>query len=300
VLARGWGKATGVYTFNTAGLELLRAARERGMCAIMEQTIAPYELETQLMEEEHRRYPGWEAPLQADAHFEAYVAREKAEWEQASLILCGSDFVRDGIRQCGGPVEKCAVVPYGVDVSFGLPERPVRREGPLRVLTVGAIGLRKGSPYVLETAKALQGRAEFRMAGSIGISAGALAQLRRHVEVVGPVPRSEILKQYAWADVFFLPSLCEGSATVTYEALACGLPVVTTPNTGSIVRDGEEGFIVPVRDTVAMAARLKELAEHPELREGMSHQARILSQSNTLKDYSQRLIRAIKKVSPLG
>ena len=53
---------------------------------------------------------------------------------------------------------------------------PLRLRGPLRVLTVGAVGLRKGSPYVLEVARALQGVAQFRMVGSIGITAEALAK----------------------------------------------------------------------------------------------------------------------------
>ena len=51
----------------------------------------------------------------------------------------------------------------------------------------------------------------------------------------------------AAADVFVFPSLFEGSAVVTYEALACGLPSVVTPDAGSVVRDGVEGFVVPGR-----------------------------------------------------
>jgi glycosyltransferase involved in cell wall biosynthesis len=294
VLVQDWGRATGVYTFNSAGLEVLKAARQRGLYGIMEQTIAPYRIERQLLQKEHEHFPDWEDPLEADERLAEYAAREEAEWQHANLILCGSEFVRQGIAECGGPAEKCQVVPYGVDISFGLPDRPQGRSGPLRVLTVGAIGLRKGSPYVLETARRLKGKAEFRMVGSVGIRSEALARLREHVEVIGPVPRSEILKQYAWADVFFLPSLCEGSATVTYEALACGLPVVTTPNTGSIVHDGEEGFIVPVRDVDAMENCLGFFAAHSAMLKRFSTGALALSKSITLVAYSERLIAALR------
>ena len=58
---------------------------------------------------------------------------------------------------------------------------------------------------------------------------------------------------YAWADVFLLPFICEGSAMVTYEALSWGLPVITTHNAGSIVRDTVDGWLVPYRDSEAIA-----------------------------------------------
>ena len=65
---------------------------------------------------------------------------------------------------------------------------------------------------------------------------------------------------YQQADIFVLPSIEEGSALVTYEAMACGLPVVTTPNAGSVVRDGVEGFIVSIRDPDALAERIESVA----------------------------------------
>jgi glycosyltransferase involved in cell wall biosynthesis len=77
------------------------------------------------------------------------------------------------------------------------------------------------------------------------------------------VTRQEVRRHYQWADVFVFPSLCEGSAMVTYEALAAGLPVITTPNAGSVVRDGVDGFIVPIRDAEAIAAKLDLLARDP-------------------------------------
>ena len=71
---------------------------------------------------------------------------------------------------------------------------------------------------------------------------------------------------YAWANVFVLPSICEGSAMVTYEALSWGLPIITTYNTGSIVRDNIDGFIVPIRDSQAIANKLMHLYHNPSMR----------------------------------
>src|SRR5207244_3760976 len=136
------------------------------------------------------------------------------------------------VAASGGPVERCRVVPYGVDRRFACPNRP-SHGGPLRVLTVGSVELRKGHPYVLAAARRLRGRASFRVIGPVHVSAAAQQELADALDLVGPVPHSDLAAHYAWADVFLLPSVCEGSATVTYEALTAGLPVLCTPNTGS-------------------------------------------------------------------
>lgn len=295
ILNEGLGGAAAVYTFNSAGLELLRHGRRAGVGTIMEQTIAPMEIELDLLREEHERFPDWQDPMPANGVAGEFIAREKAEWGESDLILCGSEFVRNGIAQCGGPAQRCVVVPYGVDGVFQLPER-TRAPGPLRVLVAGEIGLRKGSPYVLAAARLLGSRAQFRMVGSISVRPEALAQLQAGVEVKGSVVRSAMRDEYAWADVFLLPSLCEGSAAVTYEALACGLPVVTTPNTGSIVRDGQDGFIVPVRDPEAIAVRLETFAAKPGVLGDFSRSARERSHEGTLEAYARRLAAAFVRL----
>jgi glycosyltransferase involved in cell wall biosynthesis len=297
VIRAGLGNARGVYTFNTAGLELLVHARRRGMKTIVEQTIAPREVEARLLAREREAHPDWEPGAFGDEYEPALAAREREEWENADLILCGSEFVRDAIASCSGPAQRCVVVPYGVDSRFSLRTDRTPRCGPLRVLTVGAVGLRKGSPYVLAAAQQLGTPAEFRIVGSTAsISNGRLDQLRNHADVRGVVPRAEIFEHYTWADVFLLPSLCEGSATVTYEALAAGLPVIATPNTGSCVCDGVDGFIVPIADAGAIAAKIEMLANDRELLKTMSRNALDRAEELTVEAYGARLLDAVGKL----
>jgi glycosyltransferase involved in cell wall biosynthesis len=298
VIAEGREKADAVYTFNSAGLEILQYAGQNGIRGLVEQTIAPRRYERKLLEEEHARHPSWEPTARKDQRLPEFIEREHTEWECADTIVCGSPFVRDSVAACGGPVEKCTVVPYGVDARFRVPEsRP--HDGPLRVLTVGSVGLRKGAPYVLETAKCCEGGAAFRMVGSVDVTEAARLQLEKYVDVVGRVPRSEMPHQYEWADVFLLPSICEGSATVTYEALAAGLPVICTPNSGSIVRDEKEGFIVPIRDPEAIAECIHRLATDRQLRSTMSKNALVrYEEAGNLDAYADRLIKEIS--SPHG
>lgn len=287
----GLKNAQGAYTFNGAGHLILKAARECGVFGVVEQTMAPRLTEEGLLHSEIAQFPDWESPLDEDLFGPSFCERERMEWECADLILCGSEFVRESIAACHGPVERCRVVPYGVDHTyFAINPNRMLHGRPLRVLTVGTIGLRKGAPYVLAAARQLKGMADFRMAGPIEVLPEAERQLRADLELTGQVPRSEILKHYAWADVFLLPSLCEGSATVVYEALAAGLPVICTPNTGSVVRDGVDGFIVPIRDSQTIAKKLSELADSPAQLAEMSQNARRRAVEFSLQEYRRRLV----------
>jgi glycosyltransferase involved in cell wall biosynthesis len=320
VLEQGLGDASGVYCFNSAGLEILQHAQREGRKAVMEQTIAPKRIEQELLEAERVRFPEWEGASGKDRLASEFIEREEAEWQASNVILCGSEFVREGIQLCGGPVEKCVVVPYGVDVAFqGVESRrhavgeaaekdticsacfhskfESEKHRPLRVLTVGVLGLRKGSPYVLQAAKQMGGAATFRMVGASGVTHVAQNKLSDEVHIVGSVPTSAIREHFAWADVFLLPSICEGSATATYEALAYGLPVICTPNTGSVVRDGVDGFIIPPRDVEAITGRLELLRSQPELRATIGSNARARAADFTVGTYGRRLIAALN-VSP--
>lgn len=294
VLQRGLGSSNAIYTFNSAGLELLRFAREEGIFAISEQTIAPKAVEQRLLEEEFALWPNWGDGYKFDSYALEYANRERDEWNTADMVVCGSEFVAEGIRECAGRDVATQVVPYGIDPS-PMPELPAARGRALRVLFCGTVGLRKGVQYLLQaTARLKSARYEVRVVGPVHLGSAALGDLRSAIEVVGGIPRSEIWRHYAWADVFVLPSLCEGSATVCYEALASGLPVITTPNAGSVVRDGIEGFIVPIRDADAIAARLQSLIADPRLLDELSRNARLRAAEFTVAKYGERLLSTVE------
>src|SRR5262249_27834906 len=85
------------------------------------------------------------------------------------------------------------------------------------------------------------------------------------------------------------PSLHEGSALVTYEALASGLPVITTENAGSVVRDGVDGFVVPIRDVTALQEKILMLYQNRELRREMGARARERAEQFTWAAHRARL-----------
>ena len=293
VAEAGFGRAGGVYVFNSAGREVLERAKEQGLYRVLEQTIAPHRLYERLFREEIAAWPGWEVFSPQDDLADEIIAREESEWPLANEIVCGSRFVAESMEQVMPTAAKCTVVPYGVDRRPVTPRRWKSEEG-FNVLFCGRVSLIKGVPYLVAALRKLDSRRiHCRVAGEVFLDAGAARDLGTVAEVVGAVPRSEISQLYDWADVFVLPTLCEGSATVCYEALASGLPVITTPNAGSVVRDGIDGFIIPIRDSHALAGALERLASDRALYESMSRNALERSAEFTLEWYARRLGNAL-------
>ena len=104
----------------------------------------------------------------------------------------------------------------------------------------------------------------------------------------------------AAADVFVFPSLFEGSAVVTYEALACGLPSVVTAEAGSVVRDGVEGYLVPSRDVEALAKSMERLGEDADLRASMAARARARAEEFDWPRYHAALAAALREAAAPG
>jgi glycosyltransferase involved in cell wall biosynthesis len=161
------------------------------------------------------------------------------------------------------------------------------------VLTVGGVTLRKGPQYTFEASKLLGKNIDFRLVGGCSFSEAVKREIGERLHLVGDVPRSEVSEHFQWADVFLLPSLCEGMATVLIEALSTGLPVIATENSGLEINDGVDGFLVPIRNPAAIAERLEQLASSPELLSEMSRNAKKRSEDFTLEAYSERLYRVM-------
>ena len=165
-------------------------------------------------------------------------------------------------------------------------------------LFAGGITQRKGIKYLLEAWDRVRRPGwKLQLLGALPESPGPLSSLPDQVELLGRIGHSEMPARMAAADVFVFPSLFEGSAVVTYEALACGLPGVVTPAAGSVVRDGIDGFVVKPRDVTALARRMEQLghlapASSPDVRGGTVPRAgvRLASISRLVLDAVNELI----------
>lgn len=214
----------------------------------------------------------------------------------ASWIFSVSQALKDHVVSLGVPADKVQVVGNGVDVEkfHPLPREECRRAlrlegdaGPVLV-TVGALVERKGFHRVIELLPRLlekYPRLVYLAVGGAGPEGdwsehlhGLVRELglEDHVRFLGPVAPDELKQPLSAADLFVLATSNEGWANVFLEALACGLPVVTTDVGGNrevICRD-DLGTVVPFGDAQALARALQAALERSWDRERIIAYAR--------------------------
>lgn len=296
------GEVNGVYAFSTAANNLFRYCRDYGCVSILDHATAPQEQEVRLVREEMERYPGWAVPGYIDsggAFFDQYIQQQRSECTLADGIICGSSFVKRMLETEGVSSEILHVVPLGMPLMpiSSLPDR--QNEDSLRVLFVGEDGLRKGVGDLAAACKSMKsGKIDLRAVGGLALTEKARKELSRYMELVGSVPRSQMARQYDWADLMVLPSLSDTFGLVILEAMAHGLPVVVTPNTAGpdIIRNGIEGFVVPIRSPECIAEKLDLLLTNPGLLREMSHAALSRSSDFGFDAYSKRLAEAVRNI----
>jgi len=278
-----------------SSLRSLKYCRERGIGSILENPAPHPKHSDEIMEREYGMLGiRWKKePEILKNFFGTDLSYIEAEYDASGYILLESDFTRSTFLARGFPADKLLMVPRGVDTSRYVPSSE-RRSAVFRAIFVGAIGVRKGVRYLLEAWKELAlNDAELILVGTVQDDARSLIEgVRgdRTIRVLGYV--RDPIRLYQEASAFVFPSLSEGSAKVTYEAMACGLPVVVTPNTGSVAVDGEHGFIVPVQDKQTLKERILTLYENPGLREEMGQKARRHIESYSWDAFRKRMIEA--------
>jgi glycosyltransferase involved in cell wall biosynthesis len=222
--------------------------------------------------------------------FSALVQRTVVAWGHRAvdrIAVSLADAVVPITRACAAeilPPDRAAKTPV---ILHGLPALmedtdPVPH---VELLHVGTGGHRKrvhALPFVLEHVRAELPMARLRIVGFDWSREPALRRafeergLGDAVECAGPVPSAALSAHYRSAGTLVVPSAYEGLPLVIVEAMQCGLPAVATRVAGhpEAIDDGQTGFLVPLDDPRAMAARCLELLRDPARREAMGHAAR--------------------------
>jgi len=249
-----------------------RAVRQRGGRYVCDRGSTHLAYQMRLLAEEHDRLGICFAPVHP-----RLIEREEAEYAEADAITVPSHFAARSFAERGVDPAKVDVIPYGVDLEHFLPS--ASRDSAFRILFVGQMGVRKGVGYLLNAFRqaALPG-AQLVFVGSRTAETEVLLRgdPLTGIEFTGALNRDEVAAQMSRASVLVLPSIEEGLAMVQAQALACGCPVIATPNSGAedLFEDGREGFIVPVRDPESIAQALTLLYRDRDLLHAMSQAAR--------------------------
>ena len=277
------------FGYDTGCLETLELMREKGIFSIVDQ-IDPARMEEQIVEEEARRWPGWQ---KASGRVpEAYWERLAREWELANVVLVNSQWSKDALIQQGVPAAKIIVVPLAYEPgNHGAVVQRNRQAGvPLRVLFLGSVILRKGIQYLIEAAKLIvDENVRIIVAGPIGISDEAVRSAPANMTFLGRITRERTAELYWDADVFVLPTVSDGFAITQLEAMSHGLPVITTPNCGQVVSDGVDGYIHQTRDSHALAKILQRMAGNRGSSIELGKNARLTAERFSIDQLSQNL-----------
>lgn len=290
MIRRGIADATHIYSMNRSGLGFVRHAKSLGCKSVIDIFISPST--ERVMREESRNFPGWGATF-ADAEYDLGMALWKETAELGDVLLCPSEWVADGIREVAPQAShKIRVVPYGCSIDYqGKSNQPISG----RVLFAGGDALRKGIHYLAQAISELRAEVphvDARIAGTF--PADVLNHpLAKNLNFLGKLTSDQMKEEYLSAEVFVLPSLSEGFASVIAESIGAGCPVVVTRESGSPIVNEREGLIVPSRDASSLSAAIRRLLCDKDLRAKFSDECSKQFSFYSENAWKERLVDAI-------
>jgi glycosyltransferase involved in cell wall biosynthesis len=253
-----------------SGLPAGKKAHQQGAAYVCDRGSAHIRVQDQLLREEHAM---WGVPF-AGIDPRA-IGREEAEYAEADLVTVPSSFSYRSFIEQGVSADKLRLLPYGVNVSRFKPvgEPAV---GQFDILYVGAMSLQKGIQYLVQAYhKVSHPNKSLTFAGAPSAEIITLLSARglwpANTKVLGHVPQTELKNIMSRSHVLVLPSVQDGFGMVMAQAMACACPVIASRNTGGedLFTNGDEGYLVPIRDVDSLAERLQQLADSPEQRAAM-------------------------------
>lgn len=235
-----------------------------------------------------------------DKAFDLVQENEQKTWENLDRIVAPSRYVVEGLVTCGVDADLIDLIPYPGEFEsiFNGKDREKQKD-QFTIGFVGQVNLRKNAPIFMEIAKRMSGEGvRFTMVGRNYLNQQRIDEYRPYVNFTGAVARSQIQRHLGEFDVFFFPSTCEGSAGVVLEAMAAGLPIITTPNSGTIVEHGGNGFVATPNDIETFIQYITLLKEDPTSRLQMGMNSRRLVSELTIDEYGRKLVRTFQKGNP--
>ena len=254
-----------------SSINSIRKAKSLGMTTVVERGSSHILFQKEILEEESAVF-GSSVP----AVHPGVIAAELKEYEEADYISIPSQFVKKTFLKHGISTDKLIQIPYGVNLEEFYPVQ--KEDNTFRFIHCGGITLRKGVHYLLQAFTELNlPDAELWMVGSIDAEMGDIIEQYDAENIIyhGSKDQTELKWFYSQCDVFCLASIEEGLAVVQAQAMACGLPIITSENTGGsdLIAEGEHGFTVSIRNVEKLKTKMQYMYDHQEQARIMGDQA---------------------------
>lgn len=286
-----------VYAYEDGAATTFQAAKQQGILCLYDLPILFYRSSRDIQAQEAQRFPDLASALQSVQEPAMKLERKEQEIQLADHIFVPSSFVQKSLTDAGIKPEKIHVVPFGAPIEYFHPQP--KPDKLFRALFVGRVGPRKGVHYLLQAWQELQlPDAELLLVGINEFPAQWFKPYLDVIRYIPSVPHSALNEYYITASVLVLPSLVEGLPLVLLEAMACGIPIITTPNAGGLdlITNGIEGFIVPIRDVESLREKLEWCYRHPQELAQMGRAARKKAEQFPWGLYRQQLANCVKEI----
>jgi glycosyltransferase involved in cell wall biosynthesis len=263
------------------------------------------------------RLAGWRVITHFHAgNFAPYFAAQSRFGQQCILRGLGlsQKFIAVSKEMAGWlselwPAAEISVIPNGVRTDLFAPvvmkaHAEATANAIPRLLFIGKMGFLKGEAdllralHIVRTEYGLLFRLD--LLGQLSPEIGGVVRetgLAAELDQLGPIALDQRIGYFHRADIFVLPTYAEGMPIAVIEAMAAGLPCVTTPVGGipELIRDGVEGFLVEPGDIQTLAARLAQLLRDAELCQAMGAQALRRAQRYDLQQVLLRLAAKLRQ-----
>ena len=273
-------------------LHSIRVAKKAGMITILERGSSHIQFQNNILTKEYARYG-----LRFYTHPDV-INKELKEYEAADYISVPSLFVKRTFLEKGIPEKKIFLNSYGVNVGFtNVGMQPEEKAGKVfKILYLGAISYRKGLTYLFEALNLLNiplDEYEVSFIGTIenGFNSYCTAYRKDNWNFLGHIDHYDLPAYIRSADVGVIPSIEDGFGMVIPQIMASCVPMITTTNTGGsdMIRNGINGFVVPIRDPRAIAQKIELLYQDPEkLTQMKNHALETVLNGYTWADYGSR------------
>ena len=257
-------------------LHSIPVARSKGAKIVLESGSSHIQEQSDILQKEYAKFGVKFNPVH-----EKIRKKVLREYELADHIMVPSTFVYDSFLKHGIDSKKLIKVPYGVELDRFFINK--KKSDKFRVIFVGMVGIRKGLYYLFKAWEKLNlpiDKTELLIVGNIQPEFKEVlnkfhpsfdrlrmrGRSRRtgrtgkweNIKFCDPSDRNELAKLYQSSSVFVHPSVEEGLSMVQAEAMASGLPLICTTNTGGsdLIEENKHGFVVPTCDVDALAEKI--------------------------------------------
>lgn len=226
------------------------------------------------------------------------VDNDQEGCKNIDFFLAPSQFVKNSLLSAGIKASQIKIVPYGVNVDQFKPKENKNYNGRLKLLYVGSVSYRKGMHRLLKVVSD-DTESELLIAGGFNASSELFQKYRdcKNIHFLGFVTRDKLNQLYNECHVFVLPSLCEGMAMVGLEAMAAGLPIICSKNTGvnDVVENGLNGFVYDYDDEFSLKQYINFYKHNRDSVCKMAIEARKTALQYSWSNYHKRVVKVIQE-----